>query len=191
MKDKMGEFPPCSICKKTNHLEKNCCHAGKPQCSNCKKFGHMKKDCRYKNNQPANYSEEKEENEHLLFAFQALTQEDKLWFIDSGCSNHMASNEASFSSLDTSVKTKIKMENGDLVETKGKRIVAISTKKGTKFMKDVLLVPSLNQNLLCVGQMMENGYSLGFKNSLCKIYDEKNKVELVEIKMGRSRNFHI
>ncbi|KAG6655974.1 hypothetical protein CIPAW_05G254000 [Carya illinoinensis] len=151
----------------------------------------MEKDCRYKNNQQANYSEEKEENEHLFFACQALTQEEKIWFIDSGCSNHMASDETIFTDLDTSIKIQVKMGNGELVEARGKGTVAIWTKKGTKLIKDVLLVPSLDQNLLSVGQMMENGYSLCFENNMCRIYDEKNKVELAEIKMKRSRNFPI
>ncbi|KAL3646200.1 hypothetical protein CASFOL_011380 [Castilleja foliolosa] len=41
-------YPPCSICKRTNHLEKDCFHKGKPQCSNCKKFGHLERYCRFK-----------------------------------------------------------------------------------------------------------------------------------------------
>lgn len=154
-------------------------------------LGIWKKNCRYKSNHQAHYFEEKEESEHLCFACQAITKEEKLWFIDSGCSNYMASNESIFIDLDFSVKTKIKMGNGDLVESKGKGTVAISTKKCTKFIKDVLLVPSFDQNLLSVGQMMENSYSLCFENNLCGIYDEKNKVELAELKIGRSRNFHI
>lgn len=36
-----------------------------------------------------------------------------------------------------------------------------------------------------------NGYSLYSENNLCKIYDEKKKVEFAEVKMGRSRNFPV
>lgn len=31
---KKGEFPPCGVCKKNNHLENDCYHHGKPQCTN-------------------------------------------------------------------------------------------------------------------------------------------------------------
>jgi hypothetical protein len=31
----------CNICKKSSHVEKDCCFKGKPQCFNCKKFGHL------------------------------------------------------------------------------------------------------------------------------------------------------
>ncbi|KAF5458969.1 hypothetical protein F2P56_022961, partial [Juglans regia] len=73
--------------------------------------------------------QKKKENEHLFFACQALTQEENIWFIDSGCSNHMATDEAIFTDLDTSIKAKVKMGNGELVESRGKGTVAISTKK--------------------------------------------------------------
>ncbi|PKU75003.1 hypothetical protein MA16_Dca022249 [Dendrobium catenatum] len=38
------EFPSCKICKKTNHLEKDHFHKGKPLCFFCKKHGHEEKD---------------------------------------------------------------------------------------------------------------------------------------------------
>lgn len=113
------------------------------------------------------------------------------WYIDSEYSNHMTSNESIFCNLDTSVKTKVKTGNGELVETKGKGTVAIETKKGTRLIKDILLVPSLDQNLLSVGQMMENGYSLHFEKNVCQIYDLKNNQEIAEVKMGRNTNFHV
>ena len=55
------KYPPCGICKKKSHLEKDCWFRGKPQCRNCKKFGLVEKVCRLKQNHQANFSEEKEE----------------------------------------------------------------------------------------------------------------------------------
>ncbi|XP_063941516.1 uncharacterized protein LOC135149666 [Daucus carota subsp. sativus] len=49
--EKKSKFPPCSICKKTNHAEKNCWHKGKHQCNHCKKFNHHENECRLKNQQ--------------------------------------------------------------------------------------------------------------------------------------------
>ncbi|KAH0633606.1 hypothetical protein KY284_036392 [Solanum tuberosum] len=48
-----GKCPPCGICKKTNHLEKNCWQNSKRspiQCRYCKKYGHIEKYCRQKQN---------------------------------------------------------------------------------------------------------------------------------------------
>ncbi|CAH9112653.1 unnamed protein product, partial [Cuscuta europaea] len=103
----------------------------------------------------------------------------------------MTSNETIFHDLDTSIKTKVKMGNGDLVEAKGKGTIVIDTKKGTRFIRNVLLVPRLAQNLLSVGQMMESGYALHFEKNSCRIYDKNNNQEIAEVKMGNNRNFPI
>lgn len=102
----------------------------------------------------------------------------------------MAADVNIFSKLDESIKTKVKMGNGKLIEAKGKGIAAVQTRKGTRYVKDVLLVPSLEQNLLSVGQMIQNGYSLHFENKLCRICDDKNN-EIGRIKMSCNRNFPI
>ncbi|XP_015572621.2 uncharacterized protein LOC107260952 [Ricinus communis] len=49
---KQGKLPPCSICKKTNHAEKDCWYKDgekpKYKCSSCNKIGHTEKFCRAK-----------------------------------------------------------------------------------------------------------------------------------------------
>lgn len=48
---KKGKVSPCGVCKKTNHLEKNCWQKFKRspiQCRYCKKYGHIVKYCRQK-----------------------------------------------------------------------------------------------------------------------------------------------
>jgi len=67
----------------------------------------------------------------------------------------------------------------------------VETKNGTKFINDVLLVPNLKENLLSIGQMMDNGYSLHFEKDACKIYDSR-KIEIGQVKMEkRNRRFPI
>ncbi|KAL5582111.1 hypothetical protein UlMin_014553 [Ulmus minor] len=66
-----SNFPPCEICNKKSHLEKDCWFKPKPQCRNCKKkYGLVEKDCRLKRNHQANFSEEKEGN--YLFSCYSL-----------------------------------------------------------------------------------------------------------------------
>lgn len=104
----------------------------------------------------------------------------------------MTANENIFQDIDTSVKSQVRLGNGALVEAKGKGTIAVQTKKGTRLIKDVLLVPSLQQSLLSVGQMMENGYSLHFAGDSCTIYDKKNKnLEIAVVYMKKNRNFPI
>ena len=63
----------------------------------------------------------------------------------------------------------------------------VETEKGTRLIHDVLLVPSLKENLLSIGQMMERGYTLHFEGGVCKILDNKNKrSEIAQVKMNKS-----
>ena len=87
---------------------------------------------------------------------------------DSGCSNHMTGDEKQFRDMDRTIKSQVKLGNGELVDVEGKGTIA-------RLIKDVLLVPKLDANLPSVGQMMEKGYSLIFKGDSCTIYDNKNK----------------
>lgn len=74
------------------------------------------------------------------------------------------------------------MGNGVVVKSEGKCIVVVQTKKGTRMIKDVLYVPSLDQNLLSVPQMMENGYTIHFEGNTCAIYDPKgNNIACVKM----------
>ncbi|XP_021733422.1 uncharacterized protein LOC110700222 [Chenopodium quinoa] len=71
------------------------------------------------------------------------------------------------------------MGNGVVVQSTGKGTIGVQTKKGMKFINDVLLVPDLNDSLLSVAQMVNNGYSLVFENNHCTIIDS-NKKEIVK-----------
>nr|KYP71345.1 Signal peptidase complex catalytic subunit SEC11C [Cajanus cajan] len=180
-----NEYPPCSICKRTNHAEKDGRYCGKPQCRHCNKVGHVEKYCRNKNKHQSNFNEEKDGERHLFYASQDFNSEtSESWYLDSGCSNHMAKDASIFKDIDESVKVKVRMGNDTVVESKGKGTIMVETKKGTRLIIDVLLVPNLKENLLSIGQMMEKGYTLHFEGDTCKIYDDK-KLEIGRVKMEK------
>ncbi|CAL8112734.1 unnamed protein product [Prunus armeniaca] len=53
-----------------------------------------------------------------------------------------------------------------------------------------MLVPGLDENLLCAGQMIEHGYCLVFGDSTVEIYDDKSLKHLVtKVLMTRNRCF--
>ncbi|KAF2305213.1 hypothetical protein GH714_003095 [Hevea brasiliensis] len=58
-KFQLRNYPPCGICKKTSHEEKDYWHEGKPQCFKCKRFGHVQKACRSKEDHTSNVAQEK------------------------------------------------------------------------------------------------------------------------------------
>nr|KYP41863.1 Retrovirus-related Pol polyprotein from transposon TNT 1-94 [Cajanus cajan]KYP41870.1 Retrovirus-related Pol polyprotein from transposon TNT 1-94 [Cajanus cajan] len=174
-----------SICKRINHAEKDYRYRGKSQCFHCKKIGHVEKYCRKKNKHQANFAEEKDGEQHLFYASQDSNSETSgSWYLDSGCSNHMAKDACIFKDIDESVKVKVRMGNDTIVESEGKGTVMVETKKGTRLIADVLLVPNLKENLLSIGQMIEKGYTLHFEGDTCKIYDNK-RLEIGRVKMEK------
>ncbi|KAJ6727746.1 hypothetical protein OIU74_005907 [Salix koriyanagi] len=125
--------------------------------------GHSEKYCRFKRRHPqletqqhANFSEEsKDDDEHLFMAIcDDQNSRRDTWLIDSGCTSHMSKSLSIFSSIDSSIKPKIKLGNGDIVEAKGKGTVTVNTSKGTKIITNVLYIPELDQNLLSVARIV-------------------------------------
>ena len=94
-----------------------------------------------------------------------------------------------FRELDHSYKSKVKIGNGDLVNVKGKGVVAVETPIGIKYISDVLFVPKISQSLLSVGQMLKKNYSLHFQNMSCTIVDSVG-CKLMTVKM-RDKSFPI
>ena len=55
----------------------------------------MMKDCRSKNVQQVNYANQVEEETNVFCAFSAKVEKNnEVWYIDSGCSNHMTVHES-------------------------------------------------------------------------------------------------
>ncbi|GKE39835.1 retrovirus-related pol polyprotein from transposon TNT 1-94, partial [Tanacetum coccineum] len=96
-----GHSYKCSICKKDNHEEKDCWLKGKYKCTNCDQFGYLEKFCRQKNQQQANFLEEKQEDGNVFFCHSANAERSDTWFLDSGCSNHMTGDESILVDIDT------------------------------------------------------------------------------------------
>jgi hypothetical protein len=75
-----------------------------------------------------------------------VTQEsaNDIWFLDSGCSNHMTGSMDLFSSIDTSIQSEVKLGNECKVTVNGKGVVSIYTKDNHKInIDDVYFFPGL------------------------------------------------
>jgi hypothetical protein len=88
----------------------------------------------------------------------------------------MTSNHQIFHEINTSFETNVRMGNGALVQAKGKDNIAVHSKMGSRFISDMLLVSDLKQNLLNVGQLVQNGYAVHFEKNGCKIIDRHGQV---------------
>ena len=84
-----------------------------------------------------------------------------------------------------------KSENGrwEHVKATARGTLVINTKKGRRCIREVMLVPGLDENLLSVGQMMEHGYFLLFGGTVVEIYDDRSLSNLVTKVEVKNRSF--
>ncbi|CAL2241192.1 unnamed protein product [Prunus armeniaca] len=167
-------------------------HKGKPRCGKCNRFGHTTKDCD-NGKQVANCAKEEEVTTGTMFYAchaSSIASSKSVWFVDSAWSNHMTSQESLLINLDRSVTCKVKMGTGDLVQATGKGTLVVETRKGRRYINEVLLVPGLDENLLSVGQMMEHGYYILFGGNYALICDDSNLDNVVaKVAMAGNRCF--
>nr|GEX96297.1 hypothetical protein [Tanacetum cinerariifolium] len=92
-----------------------------------------------------------------------------LWFLDSGCSNHMCGNKDRFVDLDLGFTYSVKLGNNSRMMVVGKGNVKLFLNGATYVIKDVYHVPDLKNNLLSIGQLQQKGLSFLFQSDVCKI----------------------
>lgn len=141
------------------------------ECYKCHRFGHFKYECPTWEKR-ANYAEQEGEEEMLLMAFTDLKQQqkDEVWFLDSGCSNHMTGNKGLFTSLDGEYRHSVKLGNGSKLEVLGKGNIFMSICGTSLTLQEVFYVPELSNNLLSVGQSQEKGLTLMIHKDKCEIF---------------------
>ncbi|CAN6570977.1 unnamed protein product [Malus baccata var. baccata] len=188
----------CSVIEHSRDLEtievqEVCWYEGKPKCTGCGKPGHSMRDCHENRGvQKVNYVRQMGETGSLFYACNAVTdvKVNNSWYIDSGCSNHMTGDERLLVNIQRGLTSKVKMGTGEICEVAGKGTLVIETKLGRKHIQEVMLVPGLEENLLSVGQMMENGYYLLFGGDVVNIFDGWSLDNLVvRVHMTNNRCF--
>eukprot|EP00253_Pinus_taeda_P025062 PITA_25062 len=168
------------------------------QCHYSKKYGHYANECRKKQNvmnsrQNVNFANEENKNQKnvLLTCNIAQDKQEDVWFLDSGCSNHMTGNIAMFANLDKNVKSEVTIGTDSKIPVKGKGSVSIRARNGEQmFVPDVYYVPGLKCNLLSIGQLIDKGYNVFFKDDMCTIRAiPPSKKIIAQVQMTSNRMF--
>ncbi|CAL2253823.1 unnamed protein product [Prunus armeniaca] len=88
-------------------------------------------------------------------------------------------NQSLLVNIDKNVKCRVKMGAGDLVQSTSKGTLVIEMQGVTRYIKEVMIVPGLDENLLSVGQMVEHGYWLVFSDNMIDIYRDRQMQDLI------------
>ncbi|KAJ8748318.1 hypothetical protein K2173_001737 [Erythroxylum novogranatense] len=136
---------------------------------------------------------EEDEVSRLFMAHSVDSHQSKsLWFLDSGCSNHMTPSKHIFQDIDETNKLTVQLGNDKEVKVEGKGTIKILIAQGKyKFLDDVQYVPELGYNLLSVGQLISSGYSLLFDDGKCTIMDKKSGQVLMHVSMTKNKMFRL
>ncbi|KAL2324779.1 hypothetical protein Fmac_023837 [Flemingia macrophylla] len=160
------------------------------ECYNCHKLGHFQWECR---KGVANFAESQEDSaeEHmLLMAYVEAKEQQKtyVWFLDSGCSNHMCGKNEYFCELDENFSDSMKLGNNSNMVVNGKDNIRLDVNGVISIISGVFYVPELKNNLLSLGQLQEKGLSILFQQGKCKIY-HPNKGLIMQSNMSSNRMF--
>ncbi|KAF2319993.1 hypothetical protein GH714_021775 [Hevea brasiliensis] len=154
------------------------------KCYRCHRYGHYRSECRTNLNKyhgrRSNFTETKEaeiKEEEVSLLMVCHSNEEtssNMWYLDTGCSNHMCGSKSAFSELDEFFHDTMKFGDNSSVSVTGKEKVQVSTKSNSiHTINNVLFVLDLKANLLSVGQLQEKGYEIIIKDRTCRIQDKK------------------
>ena len=88
----------------------------------------------------------------------------EVWFLDSGCSNHMCGKKELFSDLDETFRETVKLGNNSCLTVMGKGNIWIRVNENTQVFTGVFYVPELKSNLLSIGQLQEKRLAILIQN---------------------------
>lgn len=152
----------------------------KIQCHKCGGFGHKRADCKRKENSQNNHSKsanaavsaQKEDKTNTEFCFSAHINDCQIfnWALDSGATEHLGNENTpmkNIKSLKYPVKIRVAKSGVTLQADKFGEVKVCCIVKGKKnyiTIKEVLLVPGLDHNLLSVRKLEKNGFRVIFEN---------------------------
>jgi transposase InsO family protein len=160
---------------------------GKKTCTHCSKKNHTKENCFFLHPEKAPASWKKREDRDAK-ALQtkpvALTaqRKDDTWYMDSGAWYHMSWDRTQFRTY-RATKQSIQVADGRIQECQGIGTIVLSVKddKGKTddvTVKDVLYVPSLQNNLLSLGSIEAQGNEISLKGGRCIVTRTRDRVVL-------------
>ncbi|KAM0021224.1 putative RNA-directed DNA polymerase [Helianthus debilis subsp. tardiflorus] len=167
------------------------------ECYNCHRLGHFSYE--RPNSKTTNFAgfNESEEvmlmmeasiEEKCLMAGTSEESQNHLWFLDSGCSNHMCGIKERFVNLDHSFTTSVRLGNNSRMYVSGKGSVKLTLNGAALVITDVYYVPDLKNCLLSVGQLQQRGLSFLIQSDVCKVFHPERGL-LFQSNMSTNRMF--
>nr|GEZ86711.1 zinc finger, CCHC-type [Tanacetum cinerariifolium] len=184
------------------------------QCYNCQEYGHYASECKnprrernhennlirehhnaepalllstFKSNGDSGRVLLNEENVTLqLRTHCAALNRSRVWYLDTGASNHMTGDKYKFKNLNEIVQGYVKFRNEIKVKIKWKGSIVFQCKnREQRKLDEVYYIPDLCSNIISLGQLAERGDKIKIKDPFLWVYDGTGKLLM---KVHRSLN---
>lgn len=160
-------------------------------CHCCRQPGHIRRDCPQWKIILRNMKEENKgdraNKEYSCISFLNKAMNCKKWIVDSGCTKHMTGIIEIFTNMKPHRCTVV-VANGEEIEAHaiGEIFLKID-EEYSLHLKNVLWVPDLNESLISVRQLTEEGYTLEFTKNETVLKSERGSFKLASKQMGQYR----
>jgi hypothetical protein len=121
---------------------------------------------------------------------EKATSMKELWFLDSGCSNHMCGKKELFFYFDDTFRETVKLGDNSKMLVTGKENIRMFVNGFVQIITNVFYVLGLKNNLLSMGQLVEKGLAILIQQKTCKIYHSERGL-IIEITMSSNRMFKL
>ena len=138
----------------------------------------------------ANYAEGGEEMLLMAYVNEKATNMEELWFLDSGCSNHICGKNELFSDFDDTFRETVKLGDNSKMLVTGKGNIRMFVNGFVQIITNVFYIPGLQNSLLSMGQLVEKGLAILIQQETCKIYHSERGL-IMEITMSSNRIFKL
>ena len=121
-------------------------------------------------------NEETDNNGAVLLANKENNPDnDDVWYLDMGASNHMCEYKHIFNNIWEITNGHVSFGDASKVHVEGQCNILVHLKDTTqKFISSVYYVPKMKTNILSLGQLMELGYLVYMKENVLYLRDQNN-----------------
>lgn len=159
------------------------------ECYKCHKLGHFQNECPDWE-KGANYAEVEGLEYMVLMAQVDVKDVEQIWFLDTGCSNHMCGEKKWFSDLEEGYKHTVKLGDNSKMLVVGRGNVKLETEGASHIITNVYYIPELKNNLISNGQLVERGMLVLIQREACKLYHPESGLIMKSV-MTSNRMFVI
>ncbi|KAL0355685.1 UNVERIFIED_CONTAM: Copia protein [Sesamum radiatum] len=155
--------------------------------------GHYSWECQSKLHEETNLPSirKKKVTPFCFLKRKGTIENDVTWYLDNGASNHMTGDKSKFVHIDTKVTGDVRFGDDTKVEIEGKGTVILATKNGDhKLLHDVYYIPKMKNNILSIGQLMENGHKVKMEDKYLWLRDHDDRL-VAKVTMTSNRMFKL